>query len=346
MIAPGAQRARRRRDPRAPAQAARRSTSSRASARCSSSRSSGRRPSARRSGERARARADRRGRLRPRARRRASTPTGAVWFSDVTNGGVFRIARRRRARSRRSCPGAAASAAIVPHAAGGVIVTGKDVLHVARRRHAAAGLRGARGQRRHGLQRLRRPTRTGGCSSARSSSGRWPASRPCRAGSWSSRRGSSPSRSTRGSTGPTASACRPTATAPTSATTRTGACMAIDVDRQGALAETRATCSPTRRSGSCDGLAVDVEGGVWVATGEGGGLARFVGRRRDRRALRERRCVCLQPQLRRSRPARDLRAAPSAAARSCAVGRPSRACRSCPRSSEPQSRRSDLRMHR
>ena len=27
--------------------------------------------------------------------------------------------------------------------------------------------------------------------------------------------------------------------------------------------------------GSCDGLAVDVEGGVWVALGEGGGVARF-----------------------------------------------------------------------
>ncbi|MGP0100330.1 MAG: SMP-30/gluconolactonase/LRE family protein [Solirubrobacteraceae bacterium] len=43
-----------------------------------------------------------------------------------------------------------------------------------------------------------------------------------------------------------------------------------------------ASCSPaccaTGRSprGSADGLAVDCDGGVWVALGEGGGVARFL----------------------------------------------------------------------
>ena len=36
-------------------------------------------------------------------------------------------------------------------------------------------------------------------------------------------------------------------------------------------ARVRAAC----RRGSADGLALDVEGGVWVALGEGGGVARF-----------------------------------------------------------------------
>jgi sugar lactone lactonase YvrE len=37
--------------------------------------------------------------------------------------------------------------------------------------------------------------------------------------------------------------------------------------------QTRTFCRPPR--GSADGLAVDCEGGVWVALGEGGGVARF-----------------------------------------------------------------------
>ena len=37
--------------------------------------------------------------------------------------------------------------------------------------------------------------------------------------------------------------------------------------------ETSEFCSSPR--GSADGLAVDVDGGVWVALGEGGGIARF-----------------------------------------------------------------------
>jgi sugar lactone lactonase YvrE len=45
----------------------------------------------------------------------------------------------------------------------------------------------------------------------------------------------------------------------------------LAVARQGG--KTRTFCRPPR--GSADGLAVDCDGGVWVALGEGGGVARF-----------------------------------------------------------------------
>lgn len=51
--------------------------------------------------------------------------------------------------------------------------------------------------------------------------------------------------------------------------------LATDVDRDGALGEEVRTFATAPDGHACDGLAVDGEGGVWVATAQGGGLVRF-----------------------------------------------------------------------
>jgi len=54
-----------------------------------------------------------------------------------------------------------------------------------------------------------------------------------------------------------------------------GRVLATDVDGDGALHETVRTFATAPDGHACDGLAVDAEGGVWVATAQGGGLLRF-----------------------------------------------------------------------
>lgn len=51
--------------------------------------------------------------------------------------------------------------------------------------------------------------------------------------------------------------------------------LATDVDGDGALSEQVRTFATAPAGHACDGLAVDAEGGVWVATAQGGGLVRF-----------------------------------------------------------------------
>lgn len=51
--------------------------------------------------------------------------------------------------------------------------------------------------------------------------------------------------------------------------------LATDVDRDGALSDVVRPFATAPDGHACDGLAVDAEGGVWVATAQGGGLVRF-----------------------------------------------------------------------
>jgi len=51
--------------------------------------------------------------------------------------------------------------------------------------------------------------------------------------------------------------------------------VAVEVDRDGALDAAGKTFATAPAGWGCDGLAVDADGGVWVAGGQGGGLLRF-----------------------------------------------------------------------
>lgn len=54
-----------------------------------------------------------------------------------------------------------------------------------------------------------------------------------------------------------------------------GRVLATEVDGDGALHDEVRTFATAPQGHACDGLAVDADGGVWVATAQGGGLVRF-----------------------------------------------------------------------
>lgn len=54
-----------------------------------------------------------------------------------------------------------------------------------------------------------------------------------------------------------------------------GRVLATDVDGDGAVGDAVRVFATVPEGHACDGLAVDAEGGVWVATAQGGGLVRF-----------------------------------------------------------------------
>ena len=213
---------------------------------------------------------------------------GGVYFSDVLRRWAATVVARRRR--------------------GGRAQAARHRRHVPARRRRRRGLgarRGARARRRaaHAARRGR------GRHRASTTSGRLGGPRVCRRAAVPAvcRRdsdtrvrygGSTPAgdatRCSRGSTGPTASASRRTARRCTRATTRTGP-------------SSRPTAVFARSpAGSADGLAVDEDGGVWVATGEGGALARFEPDGALDRTVDVPADVRDEPLLRRRRPARRL----------------------------------------
>ncbi len=54
-----------------------------------------------------------------------------------------------------------------------------------------------------------------------------------------------------------------------------GRVVSVPVDRDGALDDAGTTFATAPEGWACDGLAVDADGGVWVAGGQGGGLLQF-----------------------------------------------------------------------
>lgn len=200
---------------------------------------------------------------------------GAVWFSDVTGGGIFRIAPGGDAidevvAGRRGVGG------LVLHERGGVVATGRDLLRV----HADGrtevvyaapdemGVTGfndctvdARGRVLAGALRFRpmagEPPQPGRVLVVARG---WVAVAVEHGVDWPNGIGLSPGGRR--------------AYVADYANARVLVC---DVDGDGALADTARPWAEILGGGSADGLAVDAEGGVWVATGQGGGLVRLDG---------------------------------------------------------------------
>ena len=131
----------------------------------------------------------------------------------------------------------------------------------------------ARGRGGHGVQRPRRPTRTGGSTPGCCASIRSRASSRCRAASGRSA-GTCPSRGgdARDRLGQRDRVLARTARTMYASDYAHAHVLAWDVNDDGGCQA--GGCSPRPPAGSCDGLAVDGEGGVLVALGEGG-IARF-----------------------------------------------------------------------
>jgi gluconolactonase len=197
---------------------------------------------------------------------------GTVWFSDVTNGGVFRIPAGA-GEIEEVVPRRRGVGGIVPHASGGVVITGRDVVHVA-----------ADGSQR---EVFAAPEDSGvaGFNDASTDAHGWLLVGGLR---FNPMAGEAPAPGwlvvvatafvavavDEGIDWPNGIGIAPGGRTAYVSDYAHGRVMAIDVDAQGALADSaRPFAQPPR--GSCDGLAVDVDGGVWVATGDGGALARF-----------------------------------------------------------------------
>ncbi|WP_205699542.1 SMP-30/gluconolactonase/LRE family protein [Conexibacter sp. SYSU D00693] len=201
------------------------------------------------------------------------TPDGTVWFSDVTGGGVFRIAPGADAIDE-VLPGRRGVGGLVAHARGGVVVSGRDLVHLHDDGTTTdvstpgddTGITGfndltvdVHGWLLAGALRFRPmageppvPGRVlvvapGWVAVAVDEGVDWPNGlglspdgRRCYLADYAHRR-----------------------------------VLVVDVDRDGALAEAARTWVQAPEGLSADGLAVDAEGGVWVATGQGGSVVRL-----------------------------------------------------------------------
>ncbi|HYF25917.1 MAG TPA: SMP-30/gluconolactonase/LRE family protein [Baekduia sp.] len=198
---------------------------------------------------------------------------GTVWFADVTEGGIFRVD-----------PGATAITCVlerrrwvgglVPHERGGVVATGRDLVRVhpdgrTESVFTAADDSGivafndctvdAHGRVLAGALRFN-PTRGEAPQPGRVLvvAAGWVAVAVDEGVDWPNGIGLSPDRR-RAYLSDYAH----------------GRVLVCDVDRDGALARTARPWAQLGEGESADGLAVDAEGGVWVATGQGGGLVRL-----------------------------------------------------------------------
>jgi gluconolactonase len=198
---------------------------------------------------------------------------GAIWFSDVTNGGVFRIAPDAGAIDE-VLPRRRGVGGLVLHAGGGVVVTGRDVVRIrpdgtveevfapgddvevtgfndatvdaaGRLLVGALTFRPMAGESpRPGMLLVVAPG--------------WVAVAVDAGIDWPNGIGFAPD----GRTAYVSDYAH-------------GRVLATGVDGQGAVSDVVRPFAEAPEGGSADGLAVDIEGGVWIATGQGGGLVRF-----------------------------------------------------------------------
>lgn len=197
---------------------------------------------------------------------------GVAWFSDVTGGGVFRLV-----------PGADAIEEVLPkrrgvgglvlHERGGVVVTGRDIVHVE-----------ASGTVREVFKPAEDAGITGFNDATTDAKGRLVAG----ALRFNPMKGEEPVPGRvvvidpswvavaveEGVEWPNGMSLSADGTRFLVADYAHARVMAAPVDRQGAIGEGLEVWAQVPR-GSADGLAVDAEGGVWVALGQGGGIARF-----------------------------------------------------------------------
>lgn len=197
---------------------------------------------------------------------------GAVWFSDVLNGGVFRIPAGADAIDE-VVPKRRGVGGLVLHARGGVVMTGRDVVHVApdgTQREVFAAPEGSE---------------IAGFNDASTDAHGWLLVGAVR---YQALTGAPPQPGwlvvvasnfvavaiDDGVDWPNGIGMAPDGRTAYLSDYAHGRVVAIDVDRQGALGDQARPFADAPR-GSCDGLAVDAEGGVWVALGDAGALARF-----------------------------------------------------------------------
>jgi len=191
---------------------------------------------------------------------------GGVLFSDVVSGGVWRWTGGRRATA--VLEGRRGIGGLVPHAKGGLVVTGRDVVVV-----------GGRGEDRElfGL----RPGMTGfddlvtmddgsllvGALRFRPDAGEDPVAGEV----WRvpSRRGGDPEPFLEGVVRPSGIGLSPDGTTVYVSDSETGEVLACAADGVNRRVFARVP------DGAPEGLAVDMAGDVWVALGPGGGVARF-----------------------------------------------------------------------
>lgn len=201
---------------------------------------------------------------------------GGIWFSDVTGGGIFRVAPGADEITE-VLPGRRGVGGMVLHQRGGVVATGRDVVRLhpdgrtseVFRAGPETGITGfndctvdARGRVLAGALRFRpmagEPPAPGRVVVIAAG---WVAVAVERGVDWPNGLGLSPD----GRRAYLADFAH-------------GRVLACEVDRDGALAEEMRpwTAVPgAADQASADGLAVDAQGGVWVATGQGGGLVRL-----------------------------------------------------------------------
>lgn len=189
-----------------------------------------------------------------------------ILFSDVVSGGVFRWMGGKRAtpvlEGRRGIGG------LVPHAKGGVVVTGRDVLLVGGRGEdrELLGLRG-------GMKAFNDLVTTDdggllvGALRFRPMAGEEPV--PGEVWRVPPRRGGEPEVLLEGVVWPNGIGLSPDAATVYASDSQTGEVLACNADGTGRRTFARVP------DGAPDGLAVDGDGDVWVALGPGGGIARF-----------------------------------------------------------------------
>lgn len=191
---------------------------------------------------------------------------GGVLFSDVVGGGVFRWTGGKRAtpvlEGRRGIGG------LVPHAKGGVVVTGRDVLVVGARGEdrELLGLRGGM-KGFNDVGTMDDGSLLVGALRFRPMAGEEPV--PAEVWRVPPRRGGEPQVFLEGVVWPNGIGSAPDAATVYVSDFQTGEVLACAADGTGRRIFARVP------DGAPDGLAVDAEGDVWVALGPAGGIARY-----------------------------------------------------------------------